>query len=608
MLNFLRKRASSWFIKAAFFLIIIVFIFWGVGTVREREQTIIGEVNGKKISIGEFQNAVNIVAENYKAILGDKFDYKIFSEQIKKTAWEMLVDQAILTQVAEELKLKVSPQEVIDEIQKVDAFKENGVFKREKYVEVLRYNKIMPSQFEAQTEKSLLLKKVRTFLKNAVTTTDSEIENWYLLKNRKIKAGYITLNYKDFAKEVSVTEEDIKKYYEDNKEQFKKPEKASITYYLLPISDFISNIKPDEKDLKDYYDEHKDEFFEPRKYTLRHVFVAFGKDRNTSRNKIEEAKKSLAKEDFAKVAGKYNEDGTKNRGGLLGEITLNMVTPKLASIISGMKKGDISGIVESEYGYHIIKVDDIKEEKIKEFNEVKEVVKEKVIQNKAKILALKNASEIKDALEKGQVQNIKYKPEKAEVQKDKPIINDMNLPELVNNIFTLGEGKTFGPFNISKGVLVGKIDKIEKGYYAISEVKEKVKEGVIKNKALNIAEEKAKKMISEGTLTKGKETDWFSPAGVLPAPLNSLKDLDKDISSLDKNNKIIKKPFRSEDSIYIVYLIDIQEPVLDKNSEEYKKFASDFIENKQNLFFEEWLKSLKKKAKIKLNEERFKSL
>lgn len=84
MLNFLRKRASSWFIKAAFILIIIVFIFWGVGTVREREQTIIGEVNGKKISIGEFQNATNIIAENYKAILGDKFDYKMMSEQIKK--------------------------------------------------------------------------------------------------------------------------------------------------------------------------------------------------------------------------------------------------------------------------------------------------------------------------------------------------------------------------------------------------------------------------------------------------------------------------------------------------------------------------------------------
>lgn len=607
MLNFLRKRASSWFIKAAFFLIIIVFIFWGVGTVREREQTIIGEVNGKKISIGEFQNATNIIAENYKAILGDKFDYKMMSEQIKKTAWDMLVEQAILMQVAEELKLKVSPQEVIDEIQKIDAFKENGVFKREKYVEVLRYNKIMPSQFETQTERNLLLKKVRTFLKNAVTTTETEINDWYILKNRKIKAGYITLNYKDFAKDVSVTEEDIKKYYDTNKEQFKKPEKATITYYMIALSDFIPNIKPDEKDLKDYYDEHKDEFFEPKKYVLRHIFVAFGKDRNASRNKIEDAKKSLAKDDFAKVTSRFNEDGTKNKGGLLGEISLNMVTPKLASIISAMKKGDVSGIVESEYGYHIIRVDDIKEEKIKDFNEVKEIVKEKVIQNKAKILALKSASEIKDALEKGQVQN-KYKPEKAEIQKDKPVINDMNLPELVNNIFTLGERKSFGPINTSKGVIVGKVDKIEKGYFTIAEVKEKIKENVIKNKALNIAEEKAKKMIAEGNLPKGKETDWFSPAGVLPAPLNTLKDIDKAIPSLNKENRVLKKPFRSEDSVYIIYLSDIQDPVLDKNSEDYKKFAADFIENKQNLFFEEWLKNLKKNAKIKLNEERFKSL
>ncbi|MCX7771266.1 MAG: SurA N-terminal domain-containing protein [Proteobacteria bacterium] len=608
MLNFLRKRATSWFIKAAFFLIIVVFIFWGVGTVREKEQTIIGEVNGKKISIVEFQNATNLVAENYRAILGDKFDYKLFSEQIKKTAWDMLVDQAVLMQVAEELKIQVSPQEVIEEIQKNDAFKENGVFKREKYVEVLRYNKIMPSQFESQIEKSLLLKKVRAFLKNAVTVTDSEIKEWYLLKNRKIKAGYITLNYKDFVKEVTLKEEDLKKYYEENKEKFKKPEKATITYYILPISDFVSSIKPDEKDLKDYYNEHKDEFYEPKKYTLRHIFVAFGKDRAQSRNKIEEAKKSLEKEDFAKVAGKFNEDGTKARGGLLGDISLNMVTPKLATTISTLKKGDISGVVESEYGYHILKVDDIREEKFKDFEEVKETVKEKVIQNKAKILALKNASEIKDALDKGQTQNIKFKPEKADVQKDKPVINDMNLPELVNNIFTLGEGKTFGPFNISKGIIVGKVDKIDKGYFTISEVQERVREEVIKNKALNLAEERAKKMISEGSLPKGKETDWFSPVAVLPAPFNTIKDIDKEIPSLDRNNKVLKKPYRSEDSVYIVYLIDIQDPQLDQNSEDYKKFASDFIENKQNMFFEEWLKNAKKNAKIKLNEERFKSI
>ncbi len=607
MLNFLRKRASSWFIKAAFFLIIIVFIFWGVGTVREKEQTIIGEVNGKKISIGEFQNATNNIAENYKAILGDKFDYKILSEQIKKTAWDLLVEQAILLGVAEELKIKVSPQELIDEIQKIDAFKENGVFSREKYIQVLRYNKIMPSQFEAQREKSLLLSKVRTFLKNAVTITDSEIDSWYILKNRKIKANYITINYKDFYKDVSVTEEDIKKYYDTNKEQFKKPEKATITYYLISQSDFVSNIKPDEKDLKNYYEEHKDEFFEPKKYILKHIFVAFGKDRASSRNKIDEAKKSLSKEDFSKVASKYNEDGTKNKGGLLGEITLNMVTPKLASSISAMKKGDVSEIIESEYGYHIIKVDDIKEEKIKDFNEVKEVVKEKVIQNKAKILALKTASEIKDSLEKGALHS-KYKAEKAEIQKDKPLINNINLPELVNSIFTLGEGKTFGPINTSGGVLVGKVDKIEKGYYTEAEVKEKIKETIMKNKALDLAEERAKRLIAEGNLPKGTETDWFSPAGVLPAPLNTLKDLDKAIVSLDKENNILKKPFRSEDSVYIIYLSQIQDPVLEKNSEEYKRFASDFIENKQNLFFEEWLKSLKKNAKIKFNEELFKSL
>lgn len=608
MLNFLRKRATSWIIKLAFFLIIVVFIFWGVGTIREREQTIIGEVNGKKISIVEFQNAFNIVAENYKAILGDKFDYKMFSEQIKKTAWDMLVDQMILIKTAEDLRIKVSPEEVIQEIEKNEAFKENGVFKRERYLEVLRYNKIMPSQYESQIEKNLLLKKVRTFLKNAVTASDEEIKNWYILKNRKIKAGYVALDYKDFIKEVSIKEDDIKKYYEENKEQFKKPEKAEIIYYMIPISDFSSGIKPDEKDLKDYYDEHKDEFFEPKTYTVRHIFVSFGKDKESARKKIEEAKSNLNKEDFAKIASRINNDGTKQRGGLIGDITLSMITPKLAEKLAGMKKGDISDIVESEYGYHILKVEDIKEERLKPFETVKDAIKERVIQNKAKLLAIKTASEVKDSLEKGTKIDIKFKQSKETVEKNKTNIGELSLPELVNNIFTLGEGKVFGPFNTSKGIIVGKIEKIDKGYFSISESENKIKDLLIKKKALDLAEEKAKKMINDGNIKKGNVTDWFSPVATIPAPLSNLKDIDKEIPSLNKENKVLKRPFRGDDSIYIVYLENIEDPVIDTNSEEYKKFAKDFIENKQNLFFEEWLKNAKKTAKIKLNEELFKNI
>jgi peptidyl-prolyl cis-trans isomerase D len=608
MLNFLRKRASSWFIKVAFALIILVFIFWGIGTIREREQNTIGEVEGKKISLSQFQNTVNIVSENYKAILGDKFDYKILSEQIKKTAWDMLVDQAILTKTAEELKIKVSPEEVIDEIQKNDAFKENGVFKRERYIEILRYNKILPSQYEAQIEKSLLLKKVKTFLKNSVTASNDETTQWYILKNRKIKAGYITLSYKDFTKDVSITDGEIKKYYEDNKEQFKKPEKANVVYYLIPHSELTNSIKVEEKDLKDYYDEHKDEFFEPKKFLLRHIFVSFGKNKEQARKKIEDAKKALKKEDFAKVASKYNDDGTKQRGGSLGYITLSMVTPKLSEKIAGLKKGDVTDIVESEFGYHIIKVEDVVNEAIKPFESVKEEVHKKVIQNKTRLIALKNASEIKEALEKGIQPKTTFKPNKVTIEKGQSNIGDLTLPELVNNIFTLMEGKTFGPFNTSKGVIIGKLEKIEKGFFDLLEVENKVKEQLIKKKALDLAEEKAKKIIAQGQIEKGNVTDWFSPVANVPLPLNNLKEIDKELPSLNKQNKILQKPFRSDDSVYIIYLADIEEPTVDTNSEEYKNFAKEFIENKQNFFFEEWLKNAKKNAKIKLNEELFKKI
>lgn len=609
MLNFLRKRATSWFIKIALGLIIIVFVLWGVGTMRQKEQMSIGEVNGIKISLIEFQNAVNMLTENYKAILGDKFDYKVFSEQIKKNAWDLVVQQTLLLQKAEDLKIKVSPKEILDEIQKTETFKDKGVFSRERYIEVLRFNKMTPSVYEAQIEKALILKKVRTFLKNAITANNDEIAQWYVLKNRKIKAGYVTLDYKDFVKEVKVNGEELKKFYDANKEQFKKPEEAKISYVIVPFESFKGEIKPAEQDLKEYYDEHKDEFFEPKQYLLRHVFVSFGKDKEKARNTINEAYKKVGKENISKVASKYNEDGTKTKGGLLGYVNINMLSPKIAEKIAPMKKGDISGIVESEYGYHIFKLEDIKEERTKSFDEVKRLLIDKVIEKKAKLIAIKKASEIKDLLEKGQtVTDPKFKIQKASVSKTKPFLKDRALPEVVNTIFSVNEGKIFGPIILSKDIIVGKVEKIEKGYFSLSEKEKEIKEMVIKNKAFDRAEEKAKAIIASTNIPKGKVTDWFSPVVNIPAPLSNLKGLEKDIPSLTKENKILKSPYRSDESVYIVYLEDIQEPTWDPQSDDAKKFTIDFIENKQNNFFEEWLKNAKESAKIKLYEENFKNM
>lgn len=607
MLDFLRKRASSLAIKFILSLIIIVFVLWGVGRMREREQNIIGKIGKTEISLSEYQDAINRLSEGYKMAFGDKFDYKIFKDRIKNEAWDMIVERTILLKKADELKLKVADKEILDEIQKQEAFKENGQFSKERYLAVLNYLKLSPSMYEKDLERTLLIKKAMAVIKNSVSINETDVKDYYELKNKKIKVNYVTFGYKDFLKNVNTLEEEEKKYYQNNKETFKKPEKAEVLYYFVATDEFLPTLKVEDKELKDYYDENKTEFFKPRTFILRHIFKAFGKNKEESRKKIEEALKQLSKEDFSKVATRYNDDGTKARGGFIGEVSLDRMSPKMAAAVSGLKKGERSQIVETEYGYHIIRLDDVKEEGYKSFEEVKQDLMEIVKLKKARLYAVKKAKELLATLEKGTPDNSKLK--KAYVEKDNPTFGEFGaMPEVVKTVYLTKEGGVFGPLNSSKGVLVGKVNKFDRGYFTFDEVKNKVKEQLAKKKALELAAKKAEEALKQKNFERKAVTDWFNPLGVLPAPLEKIKGLDTDIVKLTKNKNLLQKVYQSDDAAYIIMLADEEIKSYDPQREECKAFYDDFLNNKRTIFYNDWIKEEKSSLKIEKNETLIKNL
>ena len=607
MLDFLRKRASSLAIKFILSLIIIVFVLWGVGRMREREQNIVGKVGKIEIALNEYQDAVNRLSEGYKMAFGDKFDYKIFKDRIKNEAWDLIVERTILLKKAEELNLKVSDKEVVEEIQKQEAFKENGQFSKDRYLAVLKYMKLSPPMYEKDLERTLLIKKAMAVIKNSVSVSETDVRDYYELKNKRIKVNLVSFAAKDFLKGVTTTDEEEKKYYQENKEAFKKPERADVSYYFVPIDEFLAGVKVEEKELKDYYEENKSEFYKPKTYVLKHIFKAFGKNKEEAKKKIEEAQRLLAKEEFSKVASRYNDDGTKARGGFIGEVSLDRMSPKMAAAVSVLKKGERSQIVESEYGYHIIVADDIKEEGYKGIDEVKLELQERVKAKKARLYAVKKAKELLATLEKGSPDTSKLK--KAFVEKENPVFGDLGaMPEVVKTVYATKEGGVFGPLNSSKGVIVGKVNKFDRGYFNFEEVKDKVKESLLKKKALDLAVKKAEEALKTKTFSKKETTDWFSPLGVLPPALIKIKGIDKDIVKLTKNSSILQKAYQSDDAAYIVMLADEEIKNWDPQRDDCKAFYEEFLNNKRTIYYNDWIKEEKASLKIEKNETLIKNM
>lgn len=607
MLDFMRQRATGWAVKVIFGLIIAVFVLWGVGARQTKEQNQFAVVGKQHISIQDYQDAVRQVTENYRSILGQRFDYAMLEKQIRKSAQDLVIDRAVLQQKADELGITASEKEIVEEIQKTEAFKEDGQFSKNRYVAVLKGSNLSPAQYERSVERTIVMRKTLASIKSLASMTPQDVQDFHRVKTRMIKVASQAFPASQYLGQVSSTTDEEKKFYTDNKDQFKKPETATVSIVRIGFDEFAKAVTPSDADIKDYYEENRRDYYIPRSYTLRHVFVRADKDKDGARKRIEDARKRLDTSSFEVVASKVNEDGTKAKGGLIGSVTAEMLSPKVAAAVGGMKKGDRSDIVESEYGFHLFKVDDVKDESVKSIDDVRSDLVAKVKLRKGALYAQKKAEELRKDLEARKAPGT-YKVETVTVARDKAEAGTSGLPAAAGKIvFDMKEGATFAPVVQADSVVVGRVDKLDKGHYAFDEVQSRVRDGVLRQKAMELAKLRAEESIKTGAV-KGAATEWFAPVSGPPASLQALEGLDKDINGLSPSHKVLGKPYKGKDGWYAVVFVDEQLKAWDAASKEAKEFAEEFLRSKRDAYYQEWMKAQRSSGIVKINESVAKGL
>ena len=372
MLDVIRSNAQSLGIKIAFGLIIVVFVFWGVGSYTGGTVSDIILVNDQPITIYELQSLTANMTRQLKDRQPDLTDEQLKQYQVRLRAAQQLIMNIILEQEARRIGITITPFELRKEIESLPYFKnQDGVFDPTLYKQILENNGSSPATFEKGVTNDLLQRKLFEHVTAGTSVSETEARSLFDFLAERRTMDYILFPLTDFAKQATPTDEAVRAAYEEGRDTtFKVPAKADVEYLLIGADTLAEAFAPDEAAIQAFYDAHKERFTTSEQVRARHILVlapagaAPGseaeKQNQAAEQKIKELhKRLLAGEDFAELAKANSEDtASAQNGGELGWFGHGQMVPEFDAAAFALKPGEISEPIKTGYGYHIIQLEE----------------------------------------------------------------------------------------------------------------------------------------------------------------------------------------------------------------------------------------------------------
>ena len=399
MLESFRKRRNSAFIVVAFAAIIIVFIFWGVGPSGngENDSSVVATVNGEAIAYREYANLYKKELEYYKETFKEQFTDEMARKlNLKQKAVDILINRALAIKEAKAQGMKVTPEDVQQAIMAIPAFSKDGAFDKELYFKVLSSNRINPAEFEKSVESDLMTARIREKVLKDIAVTDEELKDRYFKENRKVDLSFVAIDGADSKKSISVTDEEAKAYLAKNASDFMAPARISAFYAFAGYEDMAARAEFTEEEIKGYYEANKNRFETQAAVKARHILLRPDPKAADAEKAKAEAREKITGlltkvkggARFADLAKAFSQDpGSASQGGDLGWFQKGIMIKAFEEAAFSLNKGDVSGVVETEFGFHIIKVEDKKDGGFLPLNEAEPSIKQALAADKAKTLA-----------------------------------------------------------------------------------------------------------------------------------------------------------------------------------------------------------------------------
>ena len=368
-------QRHKWLTYAVLGSLALIFAAWGAyGIVNfsATGSTYAAEANGQKIPVETARNDWIQEQARYQQRLGGDIpapQKALLQDQLL----ESLIRETLLTDRSHDLGYRVSEREVMEAIRDEPAFQLEGQFNPDVAKERLAQAGITLPTYETQLRGALLRSQLQRGIAVSEFQTPVEIQRARELQDEQREVRYVLLPPDKYSADIQVDDAAVQAYYKAHLAQYMTTESVHLQYAELRLDQLAAQLTPSDADLHAAYDKNKDKYNDPEKRHARHILIPVGKDDAAARKQAEEVlAQAKAGKDFGALAKQYSKDpGSADKGGDLGWADHNQFVGPFADALFSMKVGDIVGPIKTQFGYHIIRLDEIQPGKTRPFEEVR---------------------------------------------------------------------------------------------------------------------------------------------------------------------------------------------------------------------------------------------
>jgi peptidyl-prolyl cis-trans isomerase D len=623
------RRHRNW-LKWSLGLVVLAFVIFyipdflqGTDPTAASNETV-AVIEGDRIRADEFRRIYQAQLQTYRSAYGGNMSDRILKQLgVEQQILQQLVDERAALAEAQRLGLTVSDEEVAQRIFSFPAFQEKGAF-----IGTARYQQLLASQrpplttaeFEENVRRGLAVDKLRASVTEWLSISDKELEQEYRRRNDKIKLSVLSFNTESYRSAVTVSDADIATYFQAHTENFRIPEKRKVKYLLIDVEAIRAKLTIPPADVERAYNDGIDQYTTPEQIRASHILLKTeGKDEASVRAKAEEVlKQAKAGGDFAALARTFSEDeANAKNGGDLDFFGRGRMVPEFDTAAFAMEAGQISDLVKTQFGFHIIKVTEKKPGAVRPLDEVRQQLVDQIGYERAQAQATTLAETIGPQIKKPTDLDVVATAHGLTAQetgffaRNEPILGVGGSPEMASRAFSMKVGEVSGMLRASRGFVFQTLTATQDSHLPkLDEVKDRVRDEIVAERARDMAKQKA----TEVAAKLKTAPDFEKAAKVAGVEAKTTERLTRDQPRPEAPAEVIEQAFKlaqgavsepitTNDGMVVVKVVEKLETTAEEITAKRPEFREELLADRRTRFFNAYLQKAKEKMKIQVNRE-----
>jgi peptidyl-prolyl cis-trans isomerase D len=585
---------------------------------------VVASVDGREITVDRFRRVYSQQMQAYRNQFGGNMDERLLKQLgIDQRILQGLIEEEAALAEAEKLGIKASDQEVVARIQSLPAFQENGRFIGEtRYRQILNVQNppLRPDEFEEQVRRGIVMEKLQGVLTDWITVGDQEVESEFKRRNEKVKLAVVNFPADKFREATTATDAEISSWFEAHKNDYKIPEKRKVKYALINTQGMRDRQQVPADDVQRHYQDNQQQFTTPEQVRASHIlFKTEGKDEAEVRKQAEAVlARAKAGEDFAKLANQYTEEEVgKTRGGDLDFFGRGQMAKEFEEAAFALKPGQISDIVKTNFGLHIIKTTDHKPETKRPLEEVRAQIEDQLKWERAQNEAQRLADDLDKQIDDPTDFDTVGKPrgltvgESAPFARNEPIAGLGMAPAVAERAFEMKQGETSKAIRTPQGFAFISLTGTEpERLPGLEEVKARVRDDVVKGKAADTARQRAAAVSAQ---LKGGNFEAAAKAAGLEVKTTELIARSAPITDIGVSPAVdavaftlpaggVSDPIKTDNGAVVVKVVERKDVTPAELTTGKKDVREQMLNERKNRFYGSYMTKAREKMRINRNE------